>query len=190
MIKSNSLETSYDTIGLMKTANYIRLAAVIATSLFLFANCGYSLVGRGNSLPEHINSVKIPIFKNTTGEPNLDSIITRVVKEQFIKDGRLKVDDSDLADSQLDGTIVSYSISPVSFSSDNTVTTYQIELGIEIEHIDSQSSKKLMKQTIHSKWRYDVGSSLAFTIGEKRQAIEEAAENAAELIISLVIEAF
>ncbi len=182
-----------DTISLMKrfmATTCVRHATFFTISILILSSCGYSLVGRGNSLPEHIQTVQIPIFENKTGEPDLDSIITRVVKEKFIIDGRLKVVDSDLADSLLEGKIVSYNISPVAFSSDNNVTVYQISLGIDIKHTDTSSKKKLLKQTINTKWRYNVNSNIAFTIGEKRQAIEEAAENAADLIISLVIESF
>jgi len=58
------------------------LAAVV------LAGCGYSTKG---SLPDHIKTVAVPIFKNRTLEPGVDSAITSGVVNAFSSGGRVKV---------------------------------------------------------------------------------------------------
>ena len=74
------------------------LFALVAVLLFAGA-CDYSLVGRGSSLPPNVANASIPVFENKTGEPDVDTIVTRVVKDEFINDGRLKIVESPSASS-------------------------------------------------------------------------------------------
>ena len=60
-------------------------------SCFLFSGCGYHLVGTGSSLPSHLKTISIPVFKNTSSQPEIHRELTSAVLEAFISDGRLKV---------------------------------------------------------------------------------------------------
>ena len=71
-----------------------RALAVLLVTLLL-AGCGYSTKG---SLPDHIKTVAVPIFKNRTLEPGVESAITSGVVTAFSNGGRLKVVPVDEAD--------------------------------------------------------------------------------------------
>jgi hypothetical protein len=60
------------------------LAAVV------LAGCGYSTRG---SLPDHIKTVAVPIFKNRTLQPGVDSAITSGVVNAFSSGGRVQFRD-------------------------------------------------------------------------------------------------
>ena len=160
--------------------------------LFLFAAgaCNYSLVGRGSSLPDDVRSVRIPIFKNSTGEPDLETIVTRVIKEEFIKDGRLKVDDSSSADSILTGEIQSYTLRPLAYDIDNNVTEYSVALSIFLVHTNSHTGKTMQRRKVDTTWQYKVDPSITLAEGLRLDAIETAAIQSADSIISLIIESF
>ncbi|MGK7345858.1 MAG: LPS assembly lipoprotein LptE [Candidatus Nitrospinota bacterium M3_3B_026] len=154
------------------------------------AGCGYALVGTGSSLPPGIETVSIPLFENKTGEPDLDTIITAVVKEEFIKDGRLKVDDSAAADSVLAGVILGYNLRPLAYDAENNVTEYMVTLAIRITHIDKSNGETITSQRMNTNWRYEVNPSITASESLRFDAIETAAQRAAESIVSLVIESF
>ncbi len=152
--------------------------------------CGYSLVGRGSSLPPNIRSVQIPQFKNMTREPDLETIITRIVREEFIRDGRLKVIDTDAADSRLEGVILSYNFRPLTYDANNNVTDYSIEMVFMISHTENVTDRKLLKQRVETKWQYKVDPSITVAEAQRLAAIEFAGSRASESILSLVLEAF
>lgn len=172
------------------TTSFKAHAKYLVPLLLFFASCGYTLVGRGSSLPPGISSVSIPMLENKTGEPDLDTQVTEVVKDEFIKDGRLKVDDSGGADSELKGSIVRYSLRPLAYDSDRNVTEYMVELVIDIKFIDKHSGKTVLKQPITTNWRYVVDKSITEAESLRQDATKTAAKQASELIISLVIESF
>lgn len=160
--------------------------------VFLFAAgaCNYSLVGRGSSLPDDVRSVRIPIFKNSTGEPDIETIVTRVIKGEFIKDGRLKVDDSPSADSLLTGEIQSYTLKPLSYDINNNVTEYLVTLSIFLVHKNNHTGRTLQRRKVDTTWQYPVDPSITLAEGLRLDAIETAAFQSADTIISLIIESF
>lgn len=64
-----------------------RALGLVLAALVL-AGCGYSTRG---SLPDHIKMMVVPIFKNRTLEPGVDSAITSGVANAFSSGGRVKV---------------------------------------------------------------------------------------------------
>jgi hypothetical protein len=158
--------------------------------LLLASSCGYSLVGRGSSLPQDIRTARIPVFVNNTDEPDLANIVTEVVRLQFIKDGRLKIVDTRAADSTIKGSITHYSQTPISYDADNNVTAYKVRLVFNILHTNENTGKKLVSSSVEANQQYDVDSSIIASETIKRDAITEAAEKASENLISLIIEAF
>jgi len=174
-----------ETFSMSRAASAALMALVVLT-----AACGYSLVGRGSVLPSHIQSVRIPVFTNKTAEPDLESIFTRVVKEEFIRDGRLKVVDSDAADSTIIGEIHSYILRPVAYDTNNNVSQYSVELLVSVAHVETRTEKKLLRQQVETKWQYNVDPSITIAESLRQDAIEKASQKAAESIISLVIESF
>ena len=71
-----------------KRRNWLLLFAI---SCSLFYGCGYHLVGTGKNLPTHLRTISIPVFKNTSTQPEIHRELTSAILQSFISDGRLKV---------------------------------------------------------------------------------------------------
>lgn len=168
---------------------FIRIAAVIVIVGHI-SGCGYALVGRGTALPPGVKTVSIATFENKSGEPELDIIVTRAVRDAFTVDGRLAVDDSGRADSTLTGVIESYSLQPVAFRSNGVASEYNVTLGIAVTHKTSRPEKILIKQRVSVDWRYVAQGTITESEGQRLLATKDAAKKAAEALLSLVIEAF
>jgi hypothetical protein len=93
------------------------LLVLIVLATPLMSSCGYSLAGRGSSLPATIRSVGIPLFENATPVFELEQLMTEKVRLEFIGRGKYKVlPDAPGADAVLIGGITSVTITPTSFN--------------------------------------------------------------------------
>src|SRR4029453_14082966 len=101
---------------------------------------GYTVRG---TLPSHINTVAVPIFRNRTSEPAIEGFITRAVVEGFSTNGRLKVVSSGQADAILDGEIIGYSVSSIAFDKDANVRLYRLVVTVNLVMRDVQRKTML-----------------------------------------------
>src|SRR2546430_14570717 len=79
----------------------------------LGSGCGYTLAGRGSTLPATIKTIGIPLFTNRTTVFNLETTLTRKVREEFIGRGKYDIlPQANGADGLLTGEVVAVSIQP------------------------------------------------------------------------------
>jgi hypothetical protein len=172
---------------------------LLLTSYFLLLSaCGYTLVGRGTSLPSHINTISIPIFQNKSGEPNIEFEITNRIRDGFIEDGRLKMMGDGDSDLILNGEIIKYSLKPVAFDSKDNTTEYWVEIGVMIkledrrrpEQSEGGKNNVILQKELYTKWDYKVSQSVTETDIQRLEAIRQAGKKLAQEIVSIVIEGF
>src|SRR3990170_6102829 len=167
-----------------------RYLLLIAHCSLLFSACGYSLVGRGTSLPPYLNSISIPIFLNKSGEPNIEFEITNRIRDGFIEDGRLKMMGDGDSDLILNGEIIRYSLKPVAFDSRDNATEYWVEIGVMIKLEDRAKDNVILQQELYTKWDYKVSQSVTETDIQRLEAIRQAGKKLAQEIVNIVIEGF
>ena len=70
---------------LIKKTRWLALLLVAMTA------CGYQVTGlKSTNLPQHIHTLAIPVFENTSAEPTVQRSFTEVLRRSFINDGRLR----------------------------------------------------------------------------------------------------
>ena len=157
----------------------------------LAAGCGYSLVGTGRSvLPSHITSVAVPLFANKTLEPELEKEITNAIRQEFIRDGRLKVVDTARATSILEGRLVSYTLDPIAFDLTDRVTHYRVVIGVHITYKDLVEDKVILEQGFSAREEFRVSSTLASREAAKVESRQVAAKELAGQLLNLILEGF
>ena len=115
--------------------------------LFLMTGCGYTLVGQGN-LPDHIKTIAIPVFENTTLEEGIEQSITNAAVQEFVRGGKVKLVSEDKADAVLTGKIISYKTEGVQYQNvdDKTeITTYKLTVAVNVELKDLVNDTVLWK---------------------------------------------
>lgn len=170
----------------------------IAYYLFFLHACGYTLVGRGASLPPHIQAISIPTFFNKSGEPNIEFEITNRIRDGFIEDGRLKLVGEGSSNLILNGDIIKYSLKPIAFDSSDNVTEYWVEIGVLIrvedrrrpEQSEGVKGSVILQQEHYTKWDYKVSQSLTEADANRIEAIRQAGRKLAQEIVSIVVEGF
>jgi outer membrane lipopolysaccharide assembly protein LptE/RlpB len=154
----------------------------------LLAGCGYSTRG---SLPDHIKTVAVPIFKNRTLEPGVESAITSGVVNAFSSGGRVKVVPVDEADAILQGEAVGYSLDGLSFDATANVRAYRLRLVLNVEFRDVRRSAMLWRQEGLSETSdFQVAGQVSDTIARGQGAVQQAAAEIGRKVVNLAVDRF
>ena len=87
-----------------------RLLAAAAGALA--SGCGYALQGRGITTDSSVKRIGVPLFKDRSGKPGLDSRVTQAVVEELLRRGRFTiVKETTNVDALVQGEIVSWNVS-------------------------------------------------------------------------------
>ena len=162
----------------------------LLVALLGMAGCGYHLAGTGSSLPSHIHTIAIPVFSNSSSEPEIERELTRAVRDSFIRDGRLKVANKNRADLVMKGKLTYYNLRAVSFSTSDVATEYWVELRADIEVFDQVKNKTFLKQNLFTKWDFTSSEDVANSESARLVALDEAYRELGNRLVSLVIEQF
>ena len=157
---------------------------------FLFSGCGYHLVGTGSSLPSHLKTIFISVFKNTSSQPEIHRELTRAVLETFINDGRLKVVKKDDADLIMDATLTYYQKRNVAFGSEDLVSNIIIETEVELKVTDQVKNKIMMQEKVKTQWDYKSTPDLATTEKARLKAIDLGFQDLGRRLVSLLVDQF
>ena len=159
--------------------------------LFLFcSNCGYRLVGHETALPAHIHTIAIPVFKNTSPEPNIHRDVTDAIRQVFIKDGRLQIVGTSKADLLISGNITNYQLRAVSFSGKDIAEEYVVMIGIQIKAYDQVKKKIILEQKFTTQWDYRTASGVIDSESARFAALNRAYTDLGDRLVSMIIEKF
>ena len=167
----------------------MRTGAALALAAVLFAGgCGYTV---GGTLPSHIQTVSVPIFRNSTREPAVESLITRAVVEAFSTNGRLKVVSSREADAVLDGEITGYAIASIAFDKDANVRLYRLIVTVNLRMRDVKNKAVLFEQNqVQEQADFRVQGQVSQTISREETALRVAATEIGRAIVALAVTRF
>ena len=174
----------------MMTCKNNKWLFVLAIYCLFFSGCGYHLVGTGNALPPHIKTIYIPVFENTSSQPEIHRQLTSFVLQSFISDGRLKIANKDEADLVVDATLSYYNLRNVAFSSQDLVSDIIIELEIDLKVTDQVKNEILIKKKLKQQWDYKSTPDLADTETARLEALDQAYIDFGNRLVSLIIDQF
>jgi len=171
--------------------------ALALPALLGLTGCGYALAGRGSNLPSYIKTVGIPMFANNTQLFQVEQVLTERVRQEFISRGRYEVVPADSGvDAVLTGQILSITVAPSAFNSQQQATRYMIALTSRIEFRDLKANTVIWEnQSLVFREEYDVATVGSVTdpaafFGQDQNALERVATNFARSVVNSILEAF
>ncbi len=162
----------------------------ILTGLLLVSACGYHLTGTQNTLPPHLKTIAIPVFDNSSSEPDIHRNMTNVIRQSFINDGRLKVVNKSKADLVMKGLLNSYTLKAVSFDSNDVALAYYVALGVNIDVKDMVKRKQFLKQNFTTKWDFRTNVDVINSEAARQLALNDAYKELGNRLVSIVIDQF
>jgi hypothetical protein len=119
---------------------------VAIASFATTTGCGYYSF-TGASLPEHINTIAIPVFEDQARSslPNLSDELTELLIERFVRQTRLNlVSDDSGADAVLSGAIDRYTNRPASVGGQERATLNRVEITVTVQFADRLKGQDLV----------------------------------------------
>ncbi|MBI5560934.1 MAG: hypothetical protein HY883_06630 [Deltaproteobacteria bacterium] len=163
--------------------------------IFFFAisayGCGYHTLGKGdNPALSGINSLAIPVFKNDTYRPDVESVITTAIVDEFVN--IFDVADSGRADAVLYGTVIAYELTPVSYSSKAVIREYRLTIVISIKVLRKSDGVVLWEdKNIRDYEDFTVDTdALMATKDAERSALVKISSDTARLVREHMLEGF
>jgi hypothetical protein len=119
------------------------LFVLMLATFFLPASCGYHFTGEGPGPRPGLHRVAIPVFENSTSEPDLGSIFAGALRKEFITKGALQVVPLDQAEAIFRGRITSiYTSSVAHREAEQTIQT-RLYVTLDIRCLDVRDGKVL-----------------------------------------------
>lgn len=157
----------------------------------IFVQCGYHLRGTGSFLPDHIQKINIPMFKNQTTRFQLDLKLTQAVIDEIVARGKVEISgDPTAADAILVGEIISFEAVPIAFGVEATADRYNIIVVTKIVLRDLVNNKIIYSNPNHSyQYEYQVPEGADFESMES-EALDKLAERFARSLVITMLEGF
>jgi hypothetical protein len=140
---------------------------------------------RGN-LPDHIKTVAVPIFKNRTLEPGVESVVNA-----FSSGGRVRVVPLAEADAILEGEVVGYSLESLAFDRSAIVRAYRLRLTLNVEFRDVKRSAMLWRQEgLQEASDFQVEGTVSDTVARGQGVVLQAPTEIGRKVVNLAVDRF
>lgn len=157
---------------------------LLLSVVFILQSCSYSFSGA--SVPSHLKTISIPVFKDNSGsgEFDLNRRLSNQLIQKFIDDNTLLVSDRLNSDSILEGTIVALSDAPSVVSGGEKVTSRRITITVRTVYKDLFKKQTIFDKSFSNYGDYIVGGDITLV---RKEAIESAIDKIAEDILLGVV---
>ncbi|PIU84038.1 MAG: hypothetical protein COS68_00865 [Elusimicrobia bacterium CG06_land_8_20_14_3_00_38_11] len=169
------------------------LSVYLLTTYYLlltaFSGCSSHYTPAPQQLPQNIRKVAIETFKNSTIYYGMEEKLTLTVTNEFIRDGRLAVVNSQEADGILRGEITRYVLEPLTYDENHVVKEYKLWILVDIMLVDRLKNEVVWQEkNLEGNYRFFV-SNIPGGITEE-EAREIIWEKLARAILKRTIEGF
>ena len=159
--------------------------------LVVLAACGYQATGlKSSNLPEHVHSLAIPVFDNTSAEPTAQRPLTEELRRAFINDGRLQLIGENSADLVMRGTLTGYSVAAVAFDVNDVATEYWVYLTVTVKVTDRVEGSVHLDKKLATRWDYRASSNVTSSEASRQEALSQAYRELSERLVSLLLDKF
>lgn len=176
------------------------LRTLIILLVFLLPQgCGYRVAGTGAEGPEGlgpgagpmpggISSLSIPFFENRTGRPDVETVVTSAIVEEF--KNTVEIVPRGEAEAVMRGVINVYELEPISFTESDVVREYRLTLVFSIRLVRTTDGEVIWKDDNvrdYEDFLVDTTSPVA-TKDAEWEALKKMARDRARLIKERMIE--
>ncbi len=174
-----------------------RFSAVFCAPLLLFAlllsGCGYHTLNSAAHLPSTVRTLAIPSFKNNTQSYLTQAVFTQAVIREFNSRSSLRIvsgDDPD-ADATLRGTILTFTINPLTYDNKTGQTSsYLVTITTRLELVDRHGKVIWQNPSYLFRQQYEQTQDLASFIQEDSAATRRLAREFASAAVADILESF
>ena len=178
-----------------------RYALLLLLSVMV-AGCGYHFRADGEPVGIQLESLAIPLFSSTSSQIGFEADFTKVIRQEFISQGRVPLVPEEKAQAVLIGKIVEIRAEPLTYrSQDVTIggntSTFEVTksrkliVKLEIQMVDRRSGKVIWREAgMEDQASYAVSGDPLETRYTEQQALQKIAGRLAKRIYLRTMERF
>lgn len=168
-----------------------RLIRILPLLLFLTsAGCGYHLAGRGLAPSEGPKSLQVQIFANKSYKSNIEGVLADSISDRLARRRDLWLVNGSGAELMLTGTVLSYTLTPVSYSDKDLIADYRATIGVEAVLRRSSDGAIVWKRQMSISQTYPMNTTISLQQDSETAAIREICNRLAEQIYVGMLEDF
>jgi hypothetical protein len=159
----------------------------------LCGGCGYSVAGRGETLPKTLHTVAIPAFANVTTRYKLTDRLPEAISREFITRTRYRViPDPNTADAVLTGVVNNYTSFPVVLDpATSRAAAVEVHVVMQVKLTERATGKVLFdRPRLEISERYEISLDPTQYFEESDTALDRASKIAARQVVSSILNAF
>jgi len=157
------------------------------------SGCGYHTVGAATHLPPGTKTLCVPVFATRTNAYRTETVLATAVVREFATRTRLRVtpDPTGDADATLHGTILSQTVSPLTYNSQTQQSSsFLITLNIAVS-LTARDGRVLFKDDNYVfRQQYQSTTDLPTFLEENPAAVERLSRDFARALVADVLESF
>ena len=155
--------------------------------------CGYHTAGHGSQLPESIQTIAIPAFKNETLNYRIEQMLTASVVREFTTRTRYHIVNAadDSADATLRGTVLSTATSPLTYdTATGRAASVLVVVSMRVSFTDRNGKVLYQNPTYLFREQYEVSQDLATFFEEDTPAFRRLSQDFGRTLVSNILEGF
>ncbi len=162
-------------------------AALLGVALSFSGCLGYRIGEVKPAYLKEVRTIAVPIFKNGTYLPRIETLVTNTVIKQFQQDGTYQIATEANADAVLKAVITRVGRTPARSVRGNVLATTEFNLQLSVTYTLVHRDGRVLTgpANLNGDTSFFVGSDVAT---EERQAIPLAAEDLAVHLVSAISE--
>jgi outer membrane lipopolysaccharide assembly protein LptE/RlpB len=167
--------------------------ALALCCLFFTVSCGYHTAGHSSQLPESVQTIAIPAFKNETLNYRIEQMLTASVVREFTTRTRYHIvnDAGDDADATLRGTVLSTAATPLTYdTATGRAASVLIVVSMKVTFTDRNGKVLYQNPAYLFREQYEVSQDLATFFEEDSPAFRRLSQDFARTLVSNILEGF
>lgn len=175
------------------TVRSFLVCAFLAAMAFSSLGCGYHTAGHASQLPESIQTIAIPAFKNETLNYRIEQMLTTSVVREFTTRTRYRIinDAGDDADAVLRGTVLSTVATPLTYdTATGRAASVLVVVSMKVTFTDRGGKMLYQNPAYVFREQYEVSQDVATFFEEDSPAFRRLSQDFARTLVSNVLEGF
>ncbi len=181
-----------DFLAILAT-RYSVLAAYSAFVLLLSTGCGYHTAGHVVQVPESIQTIAIPAFKNESTTYRIEQTLTAAVVREFSTRTRYQIlhQASDDADATLQGTVLSTTATPLAYDTNTgRAASVLVVVSISVTLTDRHGKVLYENPAFLFREQYELSQDLTTFFQEDSPALGRLSRDFGRTLVSNLLEGF
>jgi outer membrane lipopolysaccharide assembly protein LptE/RlpB len=166
----------------------------VAGCALMLAGCGYHQIGAATHIPQSVQTVGVPIFASKVQAYNTETAFTRAVVRELNARTNYRVltgADASHGDAVLKGTIVTETVSPLTYdSSSGQTSSYLVNVTANVELVAHDGTVLYKNDAFAWKEQYQSTQDLSGFVQEDGVAVRRMSADFAEALVSDMLESF